>query len=66
MSQPDPHCSTLGRWGKASADMMSLDAPRHLWNARVDPRRSTYAAGLYTDVRDRRAIAYERRVMLNE
>ena len=48
------------QWGpgdKASADMMSLDASEHLWNARVDPRRRTYAAGLYTHVLDRYGIA---------
>jgi TnpA family transposase len=48
------------QWGpgdKASADMMSLEAFEHLWNARVDPRRRTYAAGLYTHVLDRYGIA---------
>ena len=37
-------------WGsgaKASSDMMSLDASRHLYNARVDPRRRTHAVGVY-------------------
>ncbi len=56
-------------WGdgdKASADMMSLDASRHLWNARVDPRRRTYAAGLYTHVRDRWGIVYDQPIVLNE
>jgi hypothetical protein len=41
-------------WGpgdRASADMMALDASQHLWNARVDPRRRTYAAGIYTHAR---------------
>jgi len=36
-------------WGsgeKASADMMALDASRHLYSARIDPRRRTYAAGI--------------------
>jgi hypothetical protein len=39
-------------WGRglfASADMMSLEATRYLWSARLDPRRRTYAV--------RRAIA---------
>ncbi|WP_163592707.1 Tn3 family transposase, partial [Klebsiella pneumoniae] len=43
-----PIAALWGDGDKASADMMSLDASRHLWNARVDPRRRTYAAGLYT------------------
>jgi hypothetical protein len=43
--------------GQASADMMSLDASRHLWSARVDPRRRTYVAGIYTHLLDRRGIS---------
>ena len=46
--------------------MMSLDASRHLWNARVDPRRRTYAAGLYTHARDRWGIVYDQPIVLNE
>ena len=46
-------------WGEgplASADAMSLEAARHLWNARVDPRRRTYAIGLYSHVLDQWGI----------
>ena len=56
-------------WGdgtKGSADMMAMDASRHLWTARVDPRRRTYAAGLYTHVRDRWGLFYDQPVVLNE
>ncbi len=56
-------------WGtgeKASADMMSVDASRHLWNARVDPRRRTYAAGIYTHLLDRWGIIYDHPIVLNE
>ena len=56
-------------WGdgtKGSADMMAIDASRHLWTARVDPRRRTYAAGLYTHVRDRWGLFYDQPVVLNE
>lgn len=51
-------------WGdgaKGSADMMSLEASRHLWSARTDPRRRTYAAGIYTRVLDRWGIVYAHR-----
>jgi len=48
-----PIAALWGDGDKASANKMSLDVSRHLWNARVDPRRRTYAAGLYTHVRDR-------------
>jgi TnpA family transposase len=58
-----------GLWGsgeKASSDMMSLDASRHLWNARVDPRRRTNAVGIYTHVQDRYGIIYDQPIVLNE
>src|SRR5262245_51666605 len=32
------------------AAAMRLEAARHLWNARVDPRRRTYGSGLYAHV----------------
>ena len=44
----NPIAELWGRGDKASADMMALDASRHLYNARVDPRRRTFAVGLYT------------------
>ncbi|MBS0454250.1 MAG: Tn3 family transposase [Proteobacteria bacterium] len=61
-----PIAALWGDGDKASADMMSLDASRHLWNARVDPRRRTYAAGIYTHVRDRWGIVYDQPIVLNE
>lgn len=61
-----PIAALWGDGDKASADMMSLDASRYLWNARVDPRRRTYAAGLYTHVRDRWGIVYDQPIVLNE
>lgn len=57
-----------GMWGTgvaASADMMSLDATRHLWTARIEPRRRTQAIGTYTHVLDRWAIAYDQPIVLN-
>ncbi|EHP38557.1 transposase [Cupriavidus basilensis OR16] len=56
-------------WGtgqKASADMMSLDVSRHLWIARVDPRRRAYATGIYTHVLDKWGIVYDQPIVLNE
>jgi hypothetical protein len=49
-------------WGEgttASADAMSVDVSRHLWNARVDPRRRTYGIGLYTHLLDQWGIIYQ-------
>ena len=45
----------VNAWGDgtlASADMMSLEMSRQLWNARVDPRRRTHAVGTYTHLLD--------------
>ena len=56
-------------WGsgkKASSDMMALDASRHLFNARVDPRRRTHAVGIYTHILDRYGIVYDQPIVLNE
>jgi TnpA family transposase len=55
-------------WGEgmlASADMMSLEATRHLWRARLDPRRRTYAVGSYTHVLDQWPIIYDQPIVLN-
>lgn len=55
-------------WGSgvvASADMMSMDATRHLWLARIEPRRRTPAVGTYTHVVDQWAIIYDQPVLLN-
>jgi TnpA family transposase len=49
-------------WGEgtlASSDAMSLEASRYLWNARVDPRRRTYAMGIYSHVLDQWGIIYD-------
>src|SRR6266850_1635114 len=54
-----PRHAVVKVWGEgtfASADAMSLEASRHLWNARVDPRRRTYAIGLYSHVLDQWGI----------
>ena len=55
-------------WGDglfASSDMMSLEATRHLWNARLDPRRRTYAIGTYAHVLDQWGIIYDQPIVLN-
>ena len=57
-----------GLWGGglfASADMMSLEATRYLWAARLDPRRRTYAVGTYTHVLDQWGILYDQPIVLN-
>jgi TnpA family transposase len=49
----------------ASADMMSLEATRYLWSARLDPRRRTYAVGTYAHVLDQWGILYDQPIVLN-
>ena len=43
---------------------MSLDVSRHLWMARVDPKRRHHAVGTYTDVLDRWGIVYDQPLLL--
>ena len=55
-------------WGRglfASANMMSLEATRYLWSARLDPRRRTYAVGTYAHVLDQWGIFYDQPIVLN-
>ena len=59
----------VAHWGKdglASSDMMTVEASRRLWNARVDPRTGNYAIGTYTHVLDQRGIAYDQPIVLNQ
>jgi TnpA family transposase len=56
-------------WGRgldASADMMSLDATRYLWNARLDPRRKGPAIGTYPHVLDQWPIFYDQPIVLGK
>ena len=56
-------------WGRgldASSDMMSLDATRFLWNARLDPRRKGPAIGTYPHVLDQWPIFYDQPIVLGK
>jgi TnpA family transposase len=61
-----PIAALWGDGDKGSADMMAIDASRHLWNARIDPRRRTHAVGSYTHVLDRWGVFYDQPIVLNE
>ena len=61
-----PIAELWGNGNKASADMISLDASRHLFNVRIEPRRCTFAAGIYTHVLDAYGIFYDQPIVLNE
>lgn len=59
----------IAMWGdgkSASSDMMSLTTSKHLWNARLDPRRQTPSVGMYTHVLDRWSIIYHQPIVLGE
>jgi TnpA family transposase len=58
--------SLWGRGLQASADMMSLDATRYLWNARLDPRRKGPVIGTYPHVLDQWAIFYDQPIVLGK
>jgi len=60
-----PLAALWGEASKASADMMSLDASRHLVTARTDPRRRTFAAGIYTHVLSSYGVVYDQPIVLN-
>ena len=54
-------------WGEgtlASADSMSLDATRHLFSARVDPRRKQRGVGIYTHKLDQWPLIYDQPIVL--
>ena len=55
-------------WGRgelASSDMMSLETPRAIWQARADPRRKTASIGIYSHVMDRWGVFYDQPIVLN-
>jgi TnpA family transposase len=55
-------------WGhgyEASSDLMSLDVSRHVWMARVDPKRRRHAVGSYTHVLDQWGIVYDQPLLLS-
>ena len=54
-------------WGDAttaSSDMMSLETSRHLWRARMDPRRGVPAIGIYQHVLDQWGIFHDLPIVL--
>jgi TnpA family transposase len=52
----------VNHWGSgyaASSDLMSLDASKHLYSARVDPKRRVHGMGIYQTVLDQWGIPYD-------
>ena len=48
-----------GDLGDCAADAMSLDATRHIWLARTDPKRRTYSTATYVHTLARHGIVYD-------
>ena len=63
--QSYPISGFRGQGVQGSADIMSLEATRRLWSARVDLRRRSFAVGTYTHVLDRWGIVYDQPILLN-
>ena len=61
-----PIAQSWGRADLASADMMSMETTKRVWQARIDPRRNTPSVGIYSHVRDRRGVFYAQPFVLNE
>lgn len=61
-----PIATLWDKGDKASSDMMSLDASKHIFNARVDPRRRTHAVGIYTHVLGSYGVFHDEAIVLNE
>jgi hypothetical protein len=54
--------SIVNHWGtgfEASSDLMSLDASKHLYDARADPKRRVHGMGVYQTVLDQWGIPYD-------
>jgi TnpA family transposase len=64
--QRHPIAATWGRSDLASADMMSMETTKRVWQARLDPRRNTASIGIYSHVRDRWGIFHAQPFVLNE
>ena len=55
------------QWGdgfEASSDLMSLEVSRHVWLARVDPKRRRHAIGTYTHALDQWGIVHDQPLLL--
>ncbi len=56
---------TWGNGSRGSADMMALDATKHLFHARQNPRRKTMSAGIYSMKLDGYAIGHDTPIVQN-
>jgi len=64
--QRHPIAESWGRADLASADMMSMETSKRVWQARMDPRGNTASVGIYSHVRDRWGVFHAQPFVLNE
>jgi TnpA family transposase len=57
--QAHPMAVNWGDLGDCAADAMSLDASRHIWLARTDPKRRTFSTATYVHTLARHGIVYD-------
>jgi len=57
--QARPLATHWGNTQDCAADAMSLDATRHLWLARTDPKRRNLSTATYVHTLARHGIAYD-------
>jgi TnpA family transposase len=57
--QSHPMAVNWGDLGDCAADAMSLDASRHIWLARTDPKRRTFSTATYVHTLARHGIVYD-------
>jgi TnpA family transposase len=56
-------------WGSpkdCAADAMSLDASRHIWVARTDPKRRTWSTATYVHTLGRHGIGYDQPITITQ
>ncbi|OPZ08153.1 MAG: Tn3 transposase DDE domain protein [Alphaproteobacteria bacterium ADurb.BinA280] len=64
--QRHPIAESWGRADLASADMMSMETSKRVWQARMDPRGNTASVGIDSHVRDRWGVFHAQPFVLNE
>ena len=64
--QSHPMAVNWGDLGDCAADAMSLDASRHIWLARTDPKRRTYSTATYIHTLARHGIVYDQPIPVTQ
>lgn len=60
-----PYVKYLGPGNWCSADAVSLETTKHLYSARLEPRKRVPATGMYSHILDRYAMVYDQPMIIN-